>query len=69
MWVWIVLLGAVVAVVVLLWRSRARTPTFDDSPIKGLPDDLRDKVVNYHVGGGVGSTGSPNQSPSSDRRR
>jgi hypothetical protein len=65
---WLFLGGVMVAVVVMLWWRRFRTPTFDDSAIRGLPDDQRDKIVDYQVGGGLGSTGSPNQSPSSGPR-
>ena len=37
------ILGAFVAIVFFLWRSRRHTSSGPDSLTKGLPDDLRDK--------------------------
>lgn len=41
---WFAFVGIVIVVVVFaLWRGRSRTPVDDNSPMQGLPDDLRDK--------------------------
>lgn len=62
---WFAFVGIVIVVVVFaLWRGRSRTPMDDSSPTQGLPDDLRDKVVPYHVGDpGTGFGPGPKDAP------
>ena len=43
----------VVVLVVLVWRSRARTGGLGESPTSGTPDDLRDENVGRVIGYGA----------------
>ena len=51
--------GAFIVGVALLWRSRARTGGLDESPMSGIPDDLRDKNVGQVIGIGATGRGDP----------